>query len=213
MPFLPIDSSVVFNPNRTHLALIESWMLWPHDEVLRLEAYKSAVVTFARDHKQQMKLDPSIFEELFDLTAEARPLHRIAELAEDPFRDGFMAGNILIVALEGRDEKGNRLKLGDIHDKLRKLFARQKGDNSKFVNSIWQKYRPVSHLWAAHITLAGSNSKYAFPCELKDVIEFLWVSEEWRQRGEATKSAPKAPSTILIPGKCVRTPEAMKFSK
>jgi hypothetical protein len=211
MPFLPIDSTIITTPSRLHLAIIESWMLWPNDETKRLGAYTSAVVAFGQELKRKGKLDHSTLPELFDLAADATPLNQMAGLVEDPYRDGLMAGNILIVALAGGDE-GNRRKLGDIYKKLRESFARQKGDNSSFVNSIWQKYRPVSHLWAAHIQITESDQRPVFPCELRDVIEFLWLSEEWRQRGETTKSAPKAP-TILEPGECVRIPDTMKFSK
>jgi len=215
MQFLPLDSTIVSNPSRYHLAIIESWMLWPTDETKRLDAYKSAVVAFGQELRREgKKLDHSTIAELLDLAADATPLNRMAGLVEDPYRDGLMAGNVLIVALTGSDEKGNRLKLGDIYKKLRESFAPQarKINNSSFVNTIWQNYRSVSHLWAAHIQITENQQRPVFPCELRDVIEFLWLSEEWRRRGETTKSALKAP-TILEPGECVRIPDTMKFSR
>jgi hypothetical protein len=216
MPFLPIDDSIVSNPSRAHLAIVESWMLWPNDEAQRQDAYTSAVVAMGHDLRREGKLDHSTLEELFDLAVTAKPLAQLNELARTPLEQGLMAGNILIAAIEGKNENGGRIKRGEIDDKLRELFAPQAGKTNKssFVNTIWQNYRSVSHLWAAHIQFTENQyGRLVFPCELKDIIEFLWLSEEWRKKGESTKTAPRAPSTILPPGECVRTPETMKFSK
>ncbi len=214
MQFLPLDSTIVSNPSRYHLAIIESWMLWPADETKRLDAYKTARVEIGRDLKRQIKLDPAILEELLDLAADAKPLDQLRGMVMTPYKHGQIAGNILIAAIEGKDGKGDRLKLGDINRKLTKLFARGPNSNSSFVHTIWKQYRCVSHLWAAHIKYIESEPDHlVFPCEVQDVIKFLWLSEEWRKKGESTKSAPRAPSTILTVGECVRVPEAMKFSK
>jgi hypothetical protein len=214
MPFLPIDSTIVSNPGRAHLSIIESWMLWPDDEVKRADAYTSAVVAIGRDLRRETKLRHETLEDLLDLAADAKPLDQLREMAMTPYQQGLMAGNILIAAVDGKDAKGNRLKLGDIIKKLTKVFAKRRGSDSSFVHAIWKQYRSVSHLWAAHIEFTESRpSRPIFPCELQEVIEFLWLSEDWRNRGESTKSAPRAPSTILRPGECVRVPDAMKFSK
>jgi hypothetical protein len=213
MPFLPIDSTIVSNPSRAHLSIIESWMLWPDDEAKRLDAYTSAVVSFGGDLKREGRLDHSTLEELFDLAENAKPLDQINELAKSPLKQGLIAGNILIAAIQGRAKNGGQIKLGEINKKLTSLFASRRGDNSSFVNTIWKQYRSVSHLWAAHIKYTESGvDRLVFPCDVKDVIKFLWLSEEWRKRGELTKTAPRAPSTILRAGDAVRVPEAMKFS-
>ena len=214
MPFLPIDSTIVSNPSRAHLSIIESWMLWPDDEVKRADAYTSAVVAIGCDLKRETKLSPETLEDLVDLAANAIPLDHLREMAMTPYQQGLMAGNILIAAIDGKDAKGNRMKLGEIYKKLTKLFAPRRGLNSSFVHKIWEKYHSVSHFWAAHIEFSeGRPSRPVFPCELQEVIEFLWLSEDWRRKGESTKTRPRAPSTILRPGECVRVPDAMKFSK
>src|SRR5258708_5999166 len=150
MPFLPIDAAIVSNPSRAHLSIIESWMLWPDDEAKRLDAYKSAVVAIGRDLKRETKLTAETLEDLLDLAAEAKPLNQLRELAMTPYQQGLMAGNILMAAIDGKDEKGDRLKLGDINKKLTKLFAKRRGSDSSFVHAIWKRYRVVSHFWAAH---------------------------------------------------------------
>jgi hypothetical protein len=216
VPFLPIDSTVVSNPDRMHLSIIESWMLWPDDEAKRLDAYKAAVVEIGRDLTHQIKLEPAILEDLFYLAADAKPLDQLRGMFMTPFQQGLMAGNILIAAVTGKDAKGGPLKLGDINEKLRKLFARGPNSNSSFVNTIWKQYRAVSHLWAAHIQVTEdrpAGASFVFPCELPEIIEFLWLSEQWRVKGESMKTAPRAPSTILRPGESVRIPDALKFSK
>ena len=215
MPFLPIDSTIVSNPSRGDLAIIESWMLFPDDEAKRLEAYKSATVAMGGDLRRKTKLPPDVIEELFDLAEKTTPIAQIHEMVMTPYREGFMAGAILIDAIEGRDGDGNERKLGDIIKGLTKQFAKGgPNSSSSFVHTIWKRYRPVSHLWAAHIKFAKAfPASPAFPCDLPAIIDFLWLSEEWRLRGESTKTAPTAPSTILRPGDAVRTPEAMKFSK
>jgi hypothetical protein len=210
MPFLPIDSTIVSNPGRHHLSIIESWMLWPDDEANRRDAYNSAVVAIGRELERETRR--TVLDELFDLAADAKPLGQMQELAKKQIPKGAIAGQILIAAIIGRDADGDRLKLGDIHKMLRGKFSKQGGNDSKFVNEIWTRYRPVSHLWAAHIEFRESGRR-VFPCEQKDVIEFLWLSEDWRKKGELTKTSPKAPSTILKPGECVRVPETMLFSK
>jgi hypothetical protein len=151
MPFLPIDSTIVSNASRLHLSVIESWMLWPHDEAKRLGAYKAAVVEAGRDlRRRQVKMDHALLEELFDLAAgSTRQLDQITQQISTPYEHGLMAGTILIVAIQGKDNWGDRLSRGEVDQRLRKSFARQRGDDSKFVNTIWKNYRPVSHLWAA----------------------------------------------------------------
>jgi hypothetical protein len=222
MPFLPLDPTIISQPSRTHLATIESWMLWPHDEGERCDAYISAVVAQGQELKREGKLDHATLDKLYDVAANAKPLSQMRELAtkrplqygRTPLECGLMAGNILIAAIQGKDKKGDRLLRSEIDKKLRKLFARQKGDNSSFVNTIWKAYRSVSHLWAAHIKYAESEPAHlVFPCELRDVATFLRLSEEWRRVGESTKTDPRSPFTILRAGESVRAPEWMKFSK
>jgi hypothetical protein len=218
MPFLPISSTIVSNPSRAHLSLIGSWMLWPDDEARRREALASEVVVMGRDLRRQGKLDRPTLDLVFELAAHAKPAGQSFEL--EPYKRGMLAGHILMTALYGKDAQGKPLTLGGITRLLAKEFAPRRGDNSSFVNSIWKRYRPVSHLWAAHIQSMENvtedelrRSRDFFPCALSDVIEFLKLSEDWRRMGESTKTAPRAPSTILKPGECVRVPDAMKFSK
>jgi hypothetical protein len=214
MPFLQIDNVIVSNPSRAHLSIIESWMLFPDDEGKRLDAQKAAVVEIGRDLMRQIKLDASTLKELFELAAGAKPLDQLREMVPIPYQHGIMAGHILIAAIDGKDAKGDRLKLGEINKMLAESFAPQRGDKSSFVHAIWKQYRPVSHLWAAYIEVSEQRpTRPVFPCELQEVIDFLWLSEDWRLKGEGTKTRPRAPSTILRPGDAVRTPEAMKFSK
>src|SRR5947209_3502081 len=100
MPFLQIDSSIVSHPSRLHLSIIESWMLWPHDEPRRLDAYKAAVVETGRDlRRRQVRMDPTLLEELFDLAAGAKPLDQITQQITTPYEHGIVAGTILIVAM------------------------------------------------------------------------------------------------------------------
>src|SRR6516162_2296108 len=120
MPFLPLDPTIISQPSRTHLATIESWMLWPHDEAERRDAYISAVVAQGQELKREGKLDHATLDKLYDVAANARPLSQMRELATKrslqrgdlktpPLECGLMAGNILIAAIQGKDKKGNRL--------------------------------------------------------------------------------------------------------
>jgi hypothetical protein len=215
MPIIPLDPDIVSDPSRLHLAEIGSWMLWPHDQTKRLELHKAAVVETGRDSMRREQLHPALLEMLLDLRA--KPLDEVTRQLT-PHEHGLMAGTILIAALQGKDSNGGRLSRGEIDARLRKSFAPQRGGNSKLVNTIWTNYRSVSHLWAAHIKYTehmkaetGSDCS-AFPCEARDLVTFLWLSEEWRKRGESTKTAPSAPTTILRSGECVRVPEVMRFS-
>jgi hypothetical protein len=217
MPFLPLDPDIATNPNRIHLAVIESWMLFPDDEAARLDAYKAGVIQFGHEIKREL-LPPEILRELFDLSADAKPLRQLHGTILGPYQNGLMAGNTLIAALRGKAADGSPLKLGQIHDMLAQQFAKRRGNNSSFVHDIWKRYRSVAHLWAAHIQIAeleplSEADSRSFPCQTTDVIEFLWLSEQWREQGERTKTAPRSPKTILTPGEAVRVPEAMKFSK
>ena len=211
MPFLQIDDAIVSNPSRAHLSIIGGWMLWPDDEAKRLEAFTSNVVAMGQDLKRQGKLDLPTLEEIFELAVDAKPVAQTFEL--DAYTQGQIAGHRLMAAIAGKDADGKALKIGDIDAKLRKSFAKRRGSNSSFVNDIWKRYRSVSHLWAAHIQFTTSNDYRPFPCELAGIIEFLWLSEEWRRRGESTKTRGGPWPTVLISGECVRVPDAMKFSK
>jgi hypothetical protein len=223
MPFLPLDLDIATNPNRTHLALIESFMLFPDNEPA-LDAYKAAVVQIGRELKREL-LSAELLGELLDLTENAKSLRQLQGTILSPYRDGLspfqdglMAGNALIAALFGKSPEGSPLKLRQVHEMLRQRFAKRGGSESSFVHKIWKRYRSVAHLWAAHIQIAELEpsceaDSRSFPCRTTDVTDFLWLSERWRELGERTKSAPKAPTTILRPGEAWRVPEAMKFSK
>jgi hypothetical protein len=207
MPYLPLEPSIISNPTRVDLSIIQSVMLWPDDETVRNEAFDSAVIEMGRELRRTVELSPEILGDLFDLTADTKPIGQLHEMVIDRFRDGMMAGRILIAVIDGKE------KLGGITKKLAGKFAPRRGDNSSFVNTIWKRYRSVSHFWAAHIKYVETTGGQAFPCDLNSVLCFLRLSEEWRQRGETTKTAPRAPSTVLRPGECWRIPERMKFSK
>jgi len=214
MPYLPLEPSIISNPTRVDLSIIASVMLWPepHDETVREEAFKSAVIEMGRELRHTTELSPEILGGLFELAADTKPIGQLQEMAKARLADGLKAGNILIAALQGKDDKGGQLRLGDISKKLAKKFAPRRGDNSSIINTIWKQYRSVSHFWAAHVKYTEATDRPTFPCDLNSVACFLWLSEEWRERGETTKTAPQAPSTILRPGECWRVPEGMKFS-
>jgi hypothetical protein len=214
MPFLPIDHTIASSPSRTHLSLIGSWMLWPDDEAKRLDAVTSEVVAMGRDLQRRGRLDRDALGLLLELAAEAKPVGQSFEL--EPYKHGMMAGHMLMAAIGGKDPEGKPLTLDAIGKLLRKKFAPRRGSETSFVHTVWQRYRRVSHLWAAHVQMDMGNERrrsLVFPCALSDVIEFLSLSEDWRRKGESTKTAPRSPSTILKPGECVRVPGTMRFDK
>jgi hypothetical protein len=63
-------------------------------------------------------------------------------------------------------------------------------------NNWWPKFRPVSHLWAAH--LAIWNPKYpSFPCTLDELPDFLATAEYLRCRAERRPLARQGEKTLL----------------
>jgi hypothetical protein len=211
--FLPLDSTSVSNPNQMHLSIIENWMLWPDDEPMRDAALKAAAVAHGQRLKRQGLLSGPVIEDLFDLAVDARPLDQMIELANDPYRQGRVAGEILYLAIEGKHPDGTRPNLTEIKQLLASAYTGKKNTNTSAVESIWHRYRPVSHLWAAHLEYRHRARGAHFPCDLPNIHNLLWASEQWRQLGEGTKSAPRSPGPILPANECVRVPTAMKFSK
>jgi hypothetical protein len=213
MPYLPLEPSIISNPTRVDLSIIGSFMLWPDDETVRNEAFNSAVIEMGKELDATTELGAEALRGLFHLAADNKPIGQLHEMVKARYPNGVMAGNILIAAIQGKDDEGEKLRRGDISKKLAKKFAPRRGDNSSFVSAIWTQYRCVSHFWAAHVKYTEATERPTFPCDLNSVACFLSLSEEWRQRGETTKTAPRAPSTVLRPNECWRVPEWMKFSK
>jgi hypothetical protein len=134
-------------------------------------------------------------------------------LAQDRAKQGRIAGEILYLAIESTRADGTKPDLTEIKQLLAQAYTGKNATNTSAVNTIWKTFRPVSHLWAAHLQYRHQGRGRYFPCHVSEISDLLWASERYRRLGETTKLRKNAPVTVLPGDECVRVPDEMKFSK
>jgi hypothetical protein len=192
---------------------VEAQMLWPDDPVARKDALTTTTNEFA--YRQLPILPPGLLRCLFSTAHEATPFKTIQQSAEVPFLHGCIPGIILAhtvgeVAINPKSEKAS---IGWIIEKLSKsVYPKWRLMPKTIENTVWPKFRSVSHFWAAYVTAAYSKPGAPFPCRVDTLIDFLAKADAFRTAGEATKTR-RSPRVILMPGESVRIPSNLKLPK
>lgn len=194
MPELEITPEMI-GPQRTRLALsyIESVMLWPHDAEKRSEAMKTGTATFIRDAisavpAARRAVDAAEWLDYFGLLADAMPLRLVQQEAKQPYVYGIIAGELLGAAVGDYSIDGT-LKLTALKSEIVSICKKRAESISEFSfsistldNTIWRRYKPVSHLWAAHVSMALSGD-HTFPCSLSRLPYFLGLAKYFLEQG------------------------------
>lgn len=61
----------------------------------------------------------------------------------------------------------------------------------------WPRFKRVSHLWAATVSLKAWTNNIIFPCAIGDIPEFLAAAEYIRHRAEQRRLAMQGDATLL----------------
>jgi hypothetical protein len=133
-----------------------------------------------------------------------------------PYLHGFIAGMILQRVVRGSSENANseESSMGRIIRNVSELYyPRWRLSPKTIENSVWPKFRGVSHFWAAYVTAPHSKPRSAsFPCELTMLTDFLAQAEAFRRAGE-DKQTWRSPRAILLPGECVALPSGLNLPR
>lgn len=193
MPFMEITPEMI-GPERTRLSLvyIETLMLWPHDPDQRAEAMKTGTVSFIHDSianvpSARRSVKDTEWFDWISLAADAMPLRIIHQQSQHHFVQGVIAGELLS-AIVGDHASGQSIKVQSIKNEIIECCASRKSDHfrislSTLENTIWKRYKPVSHLWAAYLGNA-LRGDHVFPCRIGALPEFLGLSEYFRKTGQ-----------------------------
>jgi len=184
-------------------------MLWPHDPDMR-ERFRAAVVfDLAVDMVESVPAGtPAEIGEWSLMIRRAPSLEQFGEASKRPFVHGMVAGERLREAIGFQDIE--RRTMADIDEALAVLLWRTQRLSAKTINNmVWPRYRSVAHLWAAYIHRTRETGVDAFPTSPTGLALFLAVADEYRRRGEVTRSTVKSPATILRAGDAVMTPDAI----
>lgn len=200
---IPIGRDAIDNPNRLHLAILESFMLWPSDEIARNESIKTSEVEYAAP---LARYAPEYVDIFAGMAKEAFPLPFMQQLAGKPFERGTIAGLVLRECV-GRLSMGQDVKLSEAFKDNSHGFLTKK----VFDNDVWPKFRPVAHFYAAWVDELLDEQDGIFPCKLSRMRIFLETAESYREAAEnlRTKQSPKP---ILASGEAFRLPEYLGIS-
>jgi hypothetical protein len=98
--------------------------------------------------------------------------------------------------------------MGDIINDIAQQSS-EHGISAKTINNtVWPRYRCVSHLWAAYI----GGPKKGCPCTEAELPDFLGAAEAFRLAGERTKAWKSPEDRILRPEEMARLPDAVKVT-
>jgi hypothetical protein len=197
------------HPTRMDTALIESIMLWPDDETWRAKHADAAFVEFVGDGTHVFTREG--LEEFHQLTRKTLPIGEVHKEAEKQ-RCGYGAitGLVLhrLIALQLSGEPPRTLK------EIERESVHKAGDpfNVKtYSNQFDPVFRPVAHLWAAFIELAGADLKFPFPCPVARFGEFLAAAESFLLEGEAA-ILYRTGLTFLHPGGAFPLPPNLRVN-
>lgn len=207
MIVLPIDQSSIDNPRRIDVAQIEAVMLWPDDEAERKRSMLLGRCLSERELMKEGRLPLAAIEALADAAVDAPAPSDMANAAADVFVNGIVAGRLLNSAVSAAEQQPADAAIqANVKRISESLYPRWRLRPQTINNSVWPRYRRVSHLWAAFIF----SSDGVFPCRHRDLGTFLATAEAYRELGENTRTR-QSPSTVLRPGESVTLPAGLRL--
>lgn len=197
----------VAQPTLIDVALAGAEMLFPDDPTARGECFDSAIATGLSngDFVPGANSPPNL---PFQVALNAWEPRRRDAMVELPMVHGAIAGGILADVV-GAAQTGEPISMGTAISRAARAFCykrpKWKVTPKTINNSIWPRFRPVAHFWAAYIDKRPADS---FPCSPWNLHEFLSTAEAYRLLGESS-STFKAKSTILRRDEMTRLPDAI----
>jgi hypothetical protein len=205
MPVLEITPEMI-GPNRTRLALayFDGIMLWPHDQAQRAEAMKSSIATFIKTAIDAAvpPMNLMIERDWYALAQEALPMRLVSDQSKTAFRHGVLAGELLAAAVNEHTASGSvkleSLKTEMTSAKRRKSHKTLDISRSTLENTIWPRYKPVSHLWAAYVQTALFERDPTFPCRLDSLPDFLALADSFCRAGLSLRLSRRNEALLSI---------------
>lgn len=204
-PLLKLSADALDRPHRLDLATVEAMMLWPENEAKREQWWTAAHLEEGRNHLNELPA-----ELLRHYARHALDAPRLAELRPetlDRIKHGMLAGAIVLAATGYARHDRTGAPLGKVQEDL---CAHLKGFDIQIRpqtlnNHIRPLFRPVAHLWAAHL-LERIWGGTAFPCSVSGLSAFLATAEDIRALAERTR-VKKSPATVMRAGEAARLPD------
>ena len=208
--YLDLRDDCLAGPTRWDLAVVEAWMLWPHDPEIRKRCIGAVSVKLqvaAIDQIPLRKPTPTEVREYGEMLLTAPRIEDFTEAAKKCYFHGIVAGFLLIESTGGAGVDSRYKSLTDIKNALADRYARL--SPKTITNTVWPRYRPVAHFWAAHFLETKDPEGWVFPCRMRDLALFLATAEAFRRRGEKIRSNLKSPTTVLRQGQAIMIPPAL----
>jgi hypothetical protein len=217
MTTLYLRNDCLADPTRIDLAAVEFMMLWPDDPDTRQAAMNALLLEEGESFINEMGVD--IARPYAKLAKSGARLSAILASQGDRRIHGAFVGRIVLEAI-WQNNAGRPVSLRTIREKLARDMLIQNAGTAGYQISPQTlankdgpatKFRPVAHLWAAHVYRRSPDSK-AFPCRYQDLEPFLGLAEAIRELGEKTKT-PHSKTAIMTQGEAVQLPAGIKPAK
>jgi hypothetical protein len=161
MPALELTSDMIGQGRSGKVTgRIAATMLWPDDETQRKRAISATDAYFFKEGQQlrfredrPVVLGYAEFRNITDSLVNAPAMDDMRPEAERRFRQGGLAGRILLDALhDGRlgEQHGLQWVKGEVQSGVRGKSDFPRLSMSTIENRIWPIYRSVAHLWGAY---------------------------------------------------------------
>ena len=198
--------------------MIETAMLWPHDDTKKSRAWEASKAQHAVDSisDQIQPINPGTLKNPVQTLLSAPRLRDIHEDAKRPYIHGLTAGMILFQMISLSEVSSPVAQLTTIKKRIVANFGSKVPQQFRFSlstveNTIWPHYRVVANLWSAHIAQVIRRQDTAFPCRLELVLEFLAYSEYFRLKGEKLRPKQSPSGTVLKPGLALAVPHEISL--
>jgi hypothetical protein len=194
-------------PTLVKMGILAAYMLFPEDRDAALR--RRCIQMFQTDYLVESiqsggSLKPSEMVQALISARDGFSQTEFQKVFNELKSVGYSAGMHLYNSTMAANRGEKRAKA----DSLKKLYTAKTGrsaTNSKHPNREWERYRPASTLWAAHICIYEEPK--VFPCERSDVDKLIHYADAFRRAAETIKTSNGKP--ILEPGDAFRVPEEM----
>jgi hypothetical protein len=206
-PILKFRPGCLTGPIRLDLAVIEAWMLWPendqaHERSQALQTNISECIKIVLP-----SLPDDMVRAFIPVTADAPRLADIHKVICKKIQYGLVAGKILLGTLKSISQSPAQASMKEV--KKRIAAYKLAGMGEKNIQRQWEKYRRVSHLWAAYLHNGIAENDLAFPCRVDQLRDFAEAADWFRRAGETMRTMQHPKEAILERDECLLFPPEM----
>jgi hypothetical protein len=203
-PILKLRAGCLANPIRLDLAVIETWMLWPENNQAR-ERGRALQTSITECIKTVLPVLPDDMVRAFIPVAAAAPaLADIHKVICKKIEYGLVAGEILLGTLKSIGQNPAEASMKEVKQRI--AGYKIAGMGEKNIQRQWEKYRKVSHLWAAYLYNGNTEDDWAFPCRVDQLREFAEAADWFRRAGESMRTMQHPKEAILERDECLCFP-------